>query len=80
MSKVEPIAQVVCHCINCQKQTGTAFSIVLLLQKANLNISRSSHATIPSFGDTGKETTRHFATIADCQFTPNLELAQALLP
>ena len=59
-SKAEPIAQVVFHCVDCQKQTGTAFSIVLLLQEVDLNISGSSHATTPSFGDTDKETIRHF--------------------
>ena len=59
-SEAESATQVVCHCIDCQKQTGTAFSIVSLLQEADLNISGSSHATISSFGDTGKETIRHF--------------------
>lgn len=28
-SAAEPRAQVVCHCLDCQKQTGTAFSIVV---------------------------------------------------
>lgn len=59
-SEAEPSAQVVCHCIDCQRQTGTAFSIVLLLQEVDLSISGSSHATTSSFGGTGRKTIRHF--------------------
>lgn len=59
-STAEPTAQVVCHCLDCQKQTGTAYSIVVGLPEAELTLSGSSHATVVTFGDTGVQTIRHF--------------------
>jgi hypothetical protein len=59
-STEEPFAQVVCHCIDCQKQTGTAFSVVVGLHEAKLELSGSSHATCVTVGDTDMETIRHF--------------------
>ena len=59
-SAEEPFAQAVCHCLDCQKQTGTAFSVVVGLHEAELKLSGASHATIVTIGDTGKQTIRHF--------------------
>jgi hypothetical protein len=59
-SAAEPIAQAVCHCLDCQKQTGTAFSVVVGLHEADLELSGASHATCVTFGDTGIQTIRHF--------------------
>jgi hypothetical protein len=59
-SEAEPMAQAVCHCTDCQKQTGSAFSIVIGLHEADLTVSGSSHATVATVGDTGKQTLRHF--------------------
>jgi hypothetical protein len=59
-SAAEPIAQAVCHCLDCQKQTGSAFSIVIGLLEADLTISGPSHTTVVTVGDTGEQTFRHF--------------------
>jgi hypothetical protein len=58
----EPLAQVVCHCVLCQKQTGTAFSIVAGLPAADLKLTGESHATFVTFGDSGEQTVRHFCS------------------
>ena len=41
-SEVEPMAQAVCHCTDRQKQTGSAFSIVIGLHEADLTIGPQS--------------------------------------
>jgi hypothetical protein len=35
----EPIVTAVCHCADCQRQTGTAFSIVVGVPRAELHIN-----------------------------------------
>jgi hypothetical protein len=37
-SEAEPIVTAVCHCADCQHQTGTAFSIVVGVQRDQLHI------------------------------------------
>ena len=59
-SAAEPVAQVVCHCPDCQKQTGTASPIVVGLAESDLEISGSSHAIYVTDGDTGQGVARHF--------------------
>ena len=34
----DPIVQAVCHCTNCQRQTGTAFSVVVGVPRAALTV------------------------------------------
>lgn len=45
----EPIATAVCHCTNCQRQSGSAFSIVVIVATAELAIS----GTLKTFLDVG---------------------------
>lgn len=59
-SSAEPVAQVVCHCVDCQKQTGSAYSVVVGLPEAELKLSGASHATFVTVGDSGVQTIRHF--------------------
>ncbi|MEO9969380.1 MAG: GFA family protein [Hyphomonadaceae bacterium] len=35
----EPVVTVVCHCTNCQRQSGAAFSVNLLASEAQITIS-----------------------------------------
>ena len=35
-SEAEPLATVLCHCINCQKQSGGAYSLNIVLPKGSL--------------------------------------------
>ena len=59
-SDAEAAAQAVCHCPDCQKQTGTAYSVVIGLAEADLEVTGTSHATYATVGDTGKKVIRHF--------------------
>src|SRR5690242_4500446 len=46
-ANAEPIFIGVCHCTNCQKQSGTAFSVVVAIPKSALSIT----GTTKSFQD-----------------------------
>lgn len=46
----DPIATAVCHCSHCQRQSGGAFSVNLLMQKSQLTVS----GPIKTFEDRGE--------------------------
>src|SRR3954467_15104921 len=48
-----------CHCIDCQKHTGSAFAIMLRLPRAALRID-GTIKTFSSLGESGKPILRHF--------------------
>jgi|SRR3954447_4651394 hypothetical protein len=59
----EPIAQAICHCTNCQRQTGTAFSVVIGVPTAGFNVEGASLAAFPTMGEIhGTQTMRHFCS------------------
>jgi hypothetical protein len=49
----EPMATLLCHCTDCQRQTGTAFSIVVGVERDALAITG---ATLKSFTTVGEDT------------------------
>ena len=55
----EPTFVGVCHCKNCQKGTGTAFSVVVALPTPALTV-RGTLQTFTGRGDSGKATYRRF--------------------
>ena len=55
----EPAFVGLCHCKNCQKGTGTAFSLVVALPKPTLNV-QGTLKTFTGRGDSGKATYRRF--------------------
>jgi hypothetical protein len=59
----EPVAQAVCHCTDCQHQTGTAFSVIVGVPRAALTIDGSTLASFTTKGeDHGTDTDRHFCS------------------
>jgi hypothetical protein len=48
----EPLAQAACHCTECQRQTGTAFSVVVGVPLASLKVEGD---TLSSFTTTGEQ-------------------------
>ena len=56
----DPLFTAVCHCADCQKQTGTAFSVVVGVPKDAFELEGelSVHTTVGS--DTEADTHRHF--------------------
>ena len=58
-ANAEPAFTGVCHCTNCQKESGTAFNIVVAVPQAALAI-QGSPKTYTSKGDSGKEVVARF--------------------
>lgn len=56
----DPVFTAVCHCADCQKQTGTAFSVVVGVPEAAFAVQGqlSEHTTVG--GDSEQDTHRHF--------------------
>jgi hypothetical protein len=62
-AKAEPTFVGVCHCKNCQKQTGTAFSILVGVPKSALSV-RGKLKTFHDIGGSGQAVERNFCP--DC--------------
>lgn len=59
----EPLATAVCHCTECQKQTGTSFSVVVVVPRDALQIEGSSLSSYTTVGtDSGQEVARRFCS------------------
>jgi hypothetical protein len=59
-SDAEPAFTAICHCRDCQRQSGAAFSIIVGIPKSELELTGelSTYATIGE--DHGRETQRQF--------------------
>jgi len=55
----EPVFVGVCHCTDCQKETGTAFNVVVAIPQPELSL-QGSLKTFSARGDSGKEVHRQF--------------------
>ncbi len=55
----EPLRVVVCHCKNCQKQAGTAFSVVVAIKADALTLVGETGEFVDT-GDSGNEVRRRF--------------------
>lgn len=58
-ANVEPAFVGVCHCTNCQKETGSAFAVVIGVPTTALTIN-GAIKTFTSKGDSGKSAFRRF--------------------
>jgi hypothetical protein len=59
--EAEPIATAVCHCKDCQKQTGTTFSLIVAVPREALQIDWDGLGSFTTVGtDTGQEVARKF--------------------
>ena|SRR5437764_6787048 len=59
----EPVMQMVCHCADCQRQTGTAFSVIVGVPRAALSLEGETLASFTTTGeDHGTPTERHFCS------------------
>jgi hypothetical protein len=62
-SEAEPAFTAICHCTTCQRQTGTAFSIVVGVPKAELDLTGDTLSTFTTVGeDHGRDTQRQFCS------------------
>lgn len=61
--EVEPVVQAVCHCTDCQRQTGNPFSVLVGVPRAAFNVQGSTLASFCTIGeDHGGETERSFCS------------------
>jgi hypothetical protein len=59
----EPLVTAVCHCEDCQRQTGSAFSIFVVVPRATLRVEGDTLATyVTSGADTGEGRQRQFCS------------------
>lgn len=59
----DPVVQAVCHCTDCQRQTGSPFSVVVGVPRAALTVEGSTLASFTTVGDDhGGETERSFCS------------------
>ena len=59
----EPFAQALCFCTNCQRQTGTAFSLVIGVARDAFTVEGDSLSSIDTEGEVhGTTTRRHFCS------------------
>jgi hypothetical protein len=55
----EPVRVSMCHCLECQKRTGSAFGLQARFPQANVEVSGTS-STFKRTGDEGSVVTHHF--------------------
>jgi hypothetical protein len=58
-AEAEPIFTAVCHCRNCQKQAGTAFSVVVAIPRSALTVTGGTK-TFHDTGASGQPVARRF--------------------
>jgi hypothetical protein len=59
----EPVAQAVCHCTDCQRQTGNPFSVIVGVPRAALQVEGDTLASFSTRGeDHGGDTERNFCS------------------
>lgn len=59
----DPIVQAVCHCTDCQRQSGTTFSVVVGVPRAALRIEGDTLSSFATTGeDSGTATERRFCS------------------
>ena len=59
----EPVVQAVCHCTDCQRQTGNPFSVIVGVPRAAFNVEGSTLASFATTAeDDGGETQRNFCS------------------
>lgn len=54
-----PVATVICHCTHCQRATGSAFSVNLIVANGQFSLTGVT-TSYPDSGDSGKPVHRHF--------------------
>ena len=58
----QPLVTAVCHCEHCQRQTGSAFSIFVIVPRATLRVEGDARHAVTSGADTGERRQRQFCS------------------
>jgi hypothetical protein len=81
-ANAEPAFTGVCHCTSCQKETGSAFNIVIALPQAALAI-QGSPKTYTTKGDSGKSVVAKFCSncgstlLSEPELMPGMSIVRA---
>jgi hypothetical protein len=59
-SDAEPLRTAICHCKNCQRQTGTAFSVIVAVARESLVMEGSQPDVYTDVGSSGLPVLRMF--------------------
>lgn len=79
----EPVLVANCHCADCQRQTSSAFSVLVAVPKGSLRIEGRELAAFRGVGESGRPVTRRFCPdcgspiVSDVGMTPDLEWLKA---
>lgn len=82
-TEAEPITTAVCHCRNCQKQSGSALSVVVAFPAGSLDTSGDSLTAYRDVGESGGAVLRYFCNqcgsplITRAEFSPEVEFIKA---
>lgn len=69
----EPAMMVVCHCPDCQRQSGSAYSTNVLVPTASISFEGDSRSQYVVNGDSGLPVTRNFCRDCGSPLTTELE-------
>jgi len=78
----EPVFVGVCHCTNCQKQSGAAYSVNVGVRRDALEL-QGTLKTFVDHGDSGRQVLRRFCpdcgspVITDAEAAPDLHIVKA---
>ena len=61
-STSKPLVSAACHCTNCRKQSGTAYSVIIGVSSDSLAISGDSLRTFNDVGSSGQPVERKFCS------------------
>jgi len=59
-SEAQPLTVIQCHCKNCQKQSGSAFSVNLVMKMDKVTIAKDRLHCYRDSGDSGRAVYRYF--------------------
>jgi hypothetical protein len=59
-SNAQPLSVIQCHCKNCQKQSGSAFSLNLVVKMEQIEINGNQLSCYKDKGDSGNPVYRYF--------------------
>jgi|tagenome__1003787_1003787.scaffolds.fasta_scaffold20242493_2 hypothetical protein len=75
VSGEEPVMTAICHCTECQRQTGTAYSIVVAVDREEFAVEGASLSTFQTIGtDHGLPVDRQFCSNCGSPIVSLLEL------
>jgi hypothetical protein len=74
-----PLMNAVCHCVHCQKQSGSAFSTNVVVPAAGFQIAGATLAAFDDTGASGLAVKRHFCSRCGSPLYTELEASPGVV-